>query len=314
MFDPGRFGRAARAAALAGMVCTPALHAQVGDVSNVTYPGWIPSDRVRPVITTEVRYDEGTARWQYHWTVANGSDAEQDIIRFWLRFQAPPSADDVAMTAPAGWWTAPFAGGAIPGAVFGAVRDDEVGDVWAPAAAQIPPGASLAGFATISAFPPGEARTYVQGYAPIPYLPDGFDQETGVPHDTTNSQRGWSAGPTQYGEVLTFGRGQQSDVNQFIGFLNLDDGIVRHDPAPIALKLGPTVDLTTFHAELNRVDVTAFFHPGIAGGADLVGYFAVGSSPLVFGRNVLVVTIDGVVPGTDRIATDRDRMMFQVEP
>lgn len=314
MYTASRFTTLAGVGVAVGVLCAPALHAQVGDISDVTYPGWIPSDRVQPTVTATVTFDEATGQWQYAWTVANGPDADQDIIKFWLGFQAPPSAADVVLAAPDGWWTGLFAGGGIPGAAFAAERDDEVGDVWPPAAAQIPPGASVTGFAMTSAFPPGEARTYVQGYAPIPFLPDGFDDETGVPHDTTNSQRGWSAGPTRYGEVLSFGRGQRSDVNEFIGFLNLDDGIVRRDPAPIAIKFGPTVDPTTFHAELNRVDVTAAFHPGTAGGADLVGYFAVGASPLVFGRNVLLVTADGLVPGTTRTQTDRDRITFTVEP
>jgi len=162
-------------------------------------------------------------------------------------------------------------------------------------------------------FPPGEARTYVQGYAPVPFLPDGFDAETHVPHDTTNSQRGWSAGPTQYRAVITSGRGQRN-VNQFIGFLNLDNGMVRHDPAPIALKLGATVDPATFRAELNGVDVTAAFLTPTAGGADRVAFFEVASSPLACGRNVLAVSIDGTVPGTTRTATNRDRIAFTVEP
>lgn len=144
--------------------------------------------------------------------------------------------------------------------------------------------------------------------------PDGFDAETNVPHDTTNSQRGWSAGPTQYGDVITFGRGQRSDVSQFIGFLNLDNGMVRHDPAPIALKLGATVDPATFQAELNGVNVTAAFLTPTAGGADRVAFFQVASSPLAFGRNVLAVSIDGTVPGTTRTATDRERIAFTVEP
>ncbi len=297
-----------------GAIGATDLHAQVGDISGVTYPGWIPSDRVRPAISSEVTFNPTTGLWHYAWTVANGSDAEQDIINFWLRFNAPPNENDVIITAPAGWWAGLFAGGAVPGAAFGAERSEELGSVWPPAAAQIPPGASLAGFEMTSAFPPGEARTYVQGYAPVPFLPDDFDEETGVPHDTTNSQRGWSAGPTSYNGVQTFARGQRADVNQFIGFLNLTGGMVRHNPAPIAIRLGPTANPATFHAELNGVDVTGFFHPGTAGGADLVGYFVVGSSPLVFGRNVLVVTVDGTVPGTTRIATDRDRIAFTVEP
>lgn len=89
---------------------------------------------------------------------------------------------------------------------------------------------------------------------------------------------------------------------------------MRHDPAPIALTLGATVNPATFHAELNGVDVTAAFLTPTAGGADRVAFFVVGSSPLAFGSNVLAVSIDGTVPGTTRTATDRDRIAFTVKP
>jgi hypothetical protein len=40
------------------LLAAPAVHAQVGDVSGIDYPGWIPSDRVAPVISTTVEYEE----------------------------------------------------------------------------------------------------------------------------------------------------------------------------------------------------------------------------------------------------------------
>jgi len=63
--------------------------AQVGDISGVTYPGWIPSDGVRPAVTTDVTFDAATGLWRYEYTLANGAEAEQDIIKFCLRFDAP---------------------------------------------------------------------------------------------------------------------------------------------------------------------------------------------------------------------------------
>ncbi len=67
-----------------------------------------------------------------------------------------------------------------------------------PSPDQIPPGESLSGFRITSPFSPGQARTYVQGYAPVPFIkePFGGDEEFIVPHDTTNSQRGFTIGPS----------------------------------------------------------------------------------------------------------------------
>ena len=39
-----------------------------------------------------------------------------------------------------------------------------------------------------------------------------------------------------------------------------------------------------------------------------------GTSPLEVGRNVLITSVDGVVPGTTRTATDVDRVTFTVQP
>lgn len=94
-------------------------------------------------------------------------------------------------------------------------------------------------------------------------------------------------------------------------------GTVLRDPAPIAIKLsanGETVFRETLRIELNGTDVTSAFLPGPADGADLVAVFRSGASPLEVGRNVLVSSIEGLVPGRDRRAVDTDRIVFEVRP
>jgi hypothetical protein len=94
-------------------------------------------------------------------------------------------------------------------------------------------------------------------------------------------------------------------------------GSVFRNPAPIALKFslnGETVFRETLHITLNGVDVTTAFLPGPPDGADLVGVFTVGSSPLQVGKNVLLTSVDGLKIGTTQRATDVDRMTFTVDP
>ncbi len=94
-----------------------------------------------------------------------------------------------------------------------------------------------------------------------------------------------------------------------------EKGSVLIDPAPIAFKFalsGETVFPETLEVKLNGVDVTASFLPGPADGADLVGVFRIGSSPLQDGKNVLLTSVDGLVPGTSRTAKDTDRITFNV--
>jgi hypothetical protein len=302
----------AACAAVVALGAVPAA-AQVGDISGVVWPGWIPSDRVLPAIGVDVSFDVAAGGWTYRYTVANQPGAQQDIRRFDLGFPSPSAQ----LAAPDGWWSAFFAEGAeIPGASFQAESPDSAGETLLPSPAQIPAGSSLT-FTIVSPYPPGTARTYVQGFAPVPYLPDDFDDVPVVPDDTTNSQRGWAVGPMRYTDVITDGN-RRPAVDGFLGFMNLlETGSVLRSPTPIALKLsvaGETVFPQTFSATLNGTDITALFHPGPADGATLTAYLAVGSSPLVAGKNVLITSIDGLVPGTTRTATDTDRMVFDVQP
>lgn len=308
-------------ATLATAVAPTAALGQVGDISKVTYPGWIPSDRVVPEITVEVSYDSVSGLWRYDYTVRNGSTAEQPIQSVMLRFNAPTAG----VTSPAGWFQLVHfstAAGAIPGVTFAAEASEELvetpaGVVPGEPEAAIPPGDSLTGLSITSPYPPGYARTYVQGFAPVPYLPVGFDEPTVVPDDTTNSQRGWTLGPTRYTSVVTTG-GRRPAVDGFLVFMNLDRrGTTLRNPAPIALDFaagGETVFREPLVVELNGVDVTAAFHPGPADGADLVAVFQLGKSPLVVGRNVLTARVEGIVPGTNRRAADTERLVFTVEP
>ena len=100
----------------------------------------------------------------------------------------------------------------------------------------------------------------MQGYAPVPYLPDDFGEDTNLPDDTTNAQRSTSVGPTRYTIVLSDGN-RRPAVDGFLAFMNVQtSGSVLRDPAVLALKFainGETVARETFHATLNGADVTS---------------------------------------------------------
>jgi hypothetical protein len=58
--------------------------------------------------------------------------------------------------------------------------------------------------------------------------------------------------------------------------------------------------------------VTSLFVPGTASG-QMVAIFEIGKSPLVVGKNVLITSVTGIVPGTSRTATDVDRVTFTAQ-
>lgn len=271
-------------------------------------------------------YDDSAGLWRYAYAVANGPTAAQDIWE--VSFRLGGWARNAI--APAGWSaigdteeTFSISGPGIPGTSFLAdLQAEYTGNFDPPSDYQIPPGQSLAGFVLESPFPPGYVRAYVQGYAAVPFPPSAENGDTieanPVPHDTLNSQRLTTIGPARYTSVITRGNLNVDTGEGFLGFMNLAaSGTVLRAPAPIALKLsvgGETVFPETFRAILNGVDVTARFHPGRAGGADLAALFELGALPLQQGRNVLVTTVEGLLPGTTRRAIDEDVIQFDVVP
>lgn len=291
--------------------------AQVGDVSDVNHPGWERLDLVEPTIVPSVTFDTVQTEWRYGYTVHNGTGAQQAIEDFMLRYNTPRAGEDFSL--PSGWFKIRVAvPAAIPGGSFVAKVSGLATTTRQPAPDQIPPGDSLTGFGIDSPYPPGYARTFVKGYAPTQYHTESdIVTPMVVPHDTTNSQRGWTVAPTLYGQVLTTGDGTEP-TDGFLGFMSLRTaGSVLLDPAPIALELSvneETVFPETLVVTLNGVNVTARFHPGPEEGADLVGLFHLETSSLKEGMNVLVTNIQGQVPGTQQTGTDTDLIEFSVNP
>ena len=288
--------------------------AQVGDVSDVNYPGWIAADGTQPTIEATVGHNGTT--WSFAYDVGNGATASQEIDKIKLNFNAP----EATASASAGWLAGlhPSPTAAIPGVYFLGRVDSPAGATRLPSPVQIGAGSAVSGFSVTSDYPPGYSRVYVRGFVPLPAISeeDLPDESLIVPHDTTNSQRRWTLGPTLYAEVVTGGN-RRPATDGFLGFMNLSEkSSVLTDPAPIALKFslnGETVFLETLSVKLNGVDVTESFYPGATVGADLVGLFSIGSSPLQEGKNVLLTTVDGVVPSNGNTAKDSDRIVFFVD-
>jgi hypothetical protein len=260
-------------------------------------------------------YDSSTGLWRYTYALRNGADAQQDILTFEIRFNGPASE----ISSPPAWHSLNFPPpAAIPGISWNAElpTDYSAGYLVGPSPAQIPQGDSLSGFVVTSPFPPGYARTYVQGFAGVPLLPDSLSYEDyETPEDTLNAQRGWTLGPTRYLKVVTGGN-RRPAVDGFLGFMNLAvSGSIVRNPAPIALKFslnGETVFRETLKVELNGVDVTTAFYPSPTDGADLVGVFRIGSSALQAGKNVLLTSVEGLTAAGQR-TKDTDRITFTVD-
>lgn len=279
----------------------------------------VPADQVSVTVTPTVTFETATGLYRYEYVLESATSSAQNVVAFALRVTSPASAQ----APPTGWelfdseidpimkWAATEAAPPPQGFV-----DD--GFSLPPAARSIRPGGSLSGFTIVSADPPGEVTYYVQGETPLPRLAPGVDPDSVPPYDRsidTDSVRGTTVGPVAVVSPDFFEGGRRPATDAFLVFVNLSDGDTKTNPTSIIIKFGArgeTVDRSTFRAELNRVDVTALFTTTSAPG-DLAALFTAGSSPLVVGKNVLLTSVSGIVPGTDRTARDLDRLTFVVK-
>lgn len=284
--------------------------------AGAQYADWyLWHNEVEPSVRVTVSLDTATGDFLYRYTLANGPGARQRIESFELELAVTPSG----MAAPkdwdfsfdrstpvAGWWAA---GPTDP--AWTPINDMDIPSTLS----EIAPGDSLTGFDLLSpcAFD-GAVAYYVRGYNHLAVRPpDDTASWVRVPEWRNDAVRGTALGPGDCGTVRDWGN-RRPGVDGFVGLANFAGGAAL--PAgPVAIQLrfardGEQVDRRTLRVELNRVDVTAAFRTNSIG--DAVALFPPGAAPLVSGRNVLLVSVDGIVPGTGRTATDADRFTFTI--
>ncbi len=293
------------------------LGAQPWPVMGQVIVGCEPANLLSATVDADVTFDSSSGLYTYAYRVSNAITSLQEIDYFALEFHG--EIIDASVTSPRGWtfgthldrpivsWGATEIGPLPPDFV-----DD--GNV-VPSPFQIKPGQTLSGFSFRSPNPPGPAQFFAQGFTKLPQVVgDAGELDCEILDFTENSFTGFTSAPTPItGE--SFPGGRRPGVDGFLVFLNITDDDTLTAPVAIVIKFslnGETVDRSTFRATLNGVDVTNAF---VAGGrqGDLTAVFDLGSSPLQLGRNVLITTVDGIVPDSGRTASDVDRLTFFVQ-
>lgn len=280
---------------------------------------FIPADKVTVNIDSNVTFDPTSSLYTYAYELTSAVTSEQDVSFFAVEFYGEVKN----IVSPPGWSGAVHYDRPIvswSATDVGVIPPDYVDDGnTLPSPYEIKPGSSLGGFFFQSQDPPSDAIAYIQGYTPLPQVTNHEDEELlldDLPADfTENSFVGNTVSPKALIADDVFLGGRRPGVDGFIGFLSITDGETRSSPVAIIIRSGvngESVDTSTFSATLNSEDVTGMF---VSNGNpdELLAIFDIGSSPLKFDRNVLLTTIDGLVPDTDRTASDVDRLTFFVE-
>ena len=160
---------------------------------------------------------------------------------------------------------------------------------------------------------------YVQGWTPAPMVSGDAEELDALGYDLAEIQSPYTASKSPGKAPLEFtaySGNRRPAVDGFIGYLNTFDRETRSAPVLIVAKYslaGEVVYPDTFRAELNGVNITPLFTTDTVYGGDIVGTLTFANSNLVVGRNTLLITVDGLVPGNGNRATDADRITFFVE-
>ncbi len=285
--------------------------------AGAQFPSWyLPHNQVQPTVTATVTLDPATGDFRYAYTLSNGAAAQQRLAELYLDLTTRISGS----SAPPDWEA--FAdpnGGTVVWGASGPVDPawTQLHDLDPPShLSEIPPGGTLTGFSLLS--PCGGAglvRFYARGYnhvAQAPVTDANADSAPATPPWRVDAVSGGVAGPGDCTTVRDWGN-RRPGVDGFLGLVNFASGDALPGGVSVTVQVrfsrnGETVLPATFHAVLNAQDVTAQFVTNSRG--DRVAVFPPGTAQLKSGRNVLLLSVDGIVPGTTHQATDSDRFTF----
>lgn len=272
-------------------------------------------NQVSVTMTANVTYDPASGLFTYHYTAASGATSVQEVSSLYV----PVAGSVMNIVSPQGWesgvaadgltvrWSASAEEGFIPPP--GYVDDGNL----LPSVYQIKPGTRLGGFSFQSPDAPVFGAFYAEGFVRIPVEGIDFaaDAEPVVPAWPDNLFKGTTKAPAYAADVFLGGR--RPAVDGFLVFRNIQNRDVR--PAPVLIDIqfalnGESVNQATFKALLNNVDITSKFV--ITGANKRRAVLEIGLGQLKLGSNVLLTSVEGVVPGTARTAADTDRISFTV--
>lgn len=274
-------------------------------------------NKVKVTLAAEISYDANSGLFTYTYTALSDPASEQEVDNIVI----PLIGSIINIQSPYGWtgrvnadgtmlsWCAcePF-GIIIPP---GYVDDGNV----LPSIYQIKPGGSLGGFSFQSLEPPGSGTFHAGGFVRIPV--EGVDFQPGeepvIPDWPDNLYASQTQVPVHSENTNLFPGGRRPAVDGFLQFKNIKNRDAKNPPVVVEIVFaakGEIVDQSTFRATLNSMDVTGKFVEIAPNQRRAV--FPLGLGAVKSGRNVLLTTVKGVVPGTNRTATDTDRITFTV--
>ncbi len=282
----------------------------------ITYAQVKRASDVQVTSTSAVEYTTDTGLFTYSYAFSNGGGAALEVSEVHIPLRG---SSVLNVQSPAGWLailsddgqTLQWCACAEEGFVIPAGYVDDGRGL--PSIHQIKPGQLRSGFSFQSAFPQAQGIVYAGGFLPI--LVEGVDfpigQEPTTPDYPLNLASGTLANVPMFNPSLEFG-GRRPSVDGFAVFTTIKDGGAYTAPLLLDVKFGQQgeiVNQSSFKATLNGVDITREFVTMTPN--QIRARLPIGSA-VKAGKNVLVTTVQGRVPGAARTAKDTDRLTFLV--
>jgi len=265
--------------------------------------------------------DGATHLHQYNYVLSNPDSNTAGLDTLVIKLE--PGVDVVTdFRSPPGWRAFYSAEqGAVMWAATGYIdadAEEPTGNL-PPSDYSVSPGETLSGFSFKSFSPPGAGTAITQSYAPLftPQSEEDFEAwETTKELSTLPEDNGFKLSTIVPVPDADWTGNRRPAVDGFLVFANVQEKATYSGSVLIVFRLGSageSVDATTLRVSLNGADVTGMFklsdqYKGHA------AVFAGNSSSVVAGTNVLRTSVEGLVPGTTRRATDTDRVTFDFVP
>lgn len=274
-------------------------------------------------LTSTVAQENDTHFYRYNYTLTNPSSnpAGAELLQITI----PVGVDIVTeIVSPPGWRAfysedlGKITWSAVATDASGTVPDDNSNVAESPA--DVRPGRVLSGFSFKSFSPPGPGTATAQTYAPLPEADTEEELQSiadGPYGSTLPEDNGYRQSVTAPIPDVDWSGNRRPTVDGFLVFANLQDKQSFQGSALIVFRLGTTgavVDPTSLRVVLNGIPVTTMFTYN----ATFKGYAArltAGSPGLLSGKNVLITSVSGTIPGViDKPTTDTDRVTFTFTP
>lgn len=300
----------------------------IGFVYSVNAEILVPAqaaNKVNATVSVDVTQDQSTHLYTYTYTVSNDALSEQSIDSFAIEIDE--STPVVEATAPVGWsFGRHVAKNIYEFSSTEGITDEHVvtlpnGGYEIRSPYNIKPGDSLCCFVFKTFSSPTQGNAYIQGYVPTP-------QSTGEEYELDAASLGIASfsiednsfiAAVNVPKVPLYDGNRRPAIDGFVAPINFNSANKDEFYAPVTLYVAfgvnnEVVFTDTFKAILNGIDITQQFVGDVsATSSKNITLSLDASSPLQTGSNTLILSVEGVVPGsTDRNAVDTDRIVFKV--